>query len=85
MGLLQEECSGCQLGWDALLGTTGFGNALPCVMASGLGAVTCSPAGVLQCCGGMEEAVGDRAGTETLWRHWGSVPPKCCSEAVDKG
>lgn len=40
---------------------------------------------VLQCCRGMEEAASDRAGTETLWRHWGSVPPKCCSEAVDKG
>lgn len=56
-------------GWDSSLGTTGFGNALPWVMVTGLGSATCclwSPPclEMLQCCEGVkEETAGDRAST----------------------
>lgn len=40
MGLLQAGVLQVPLGWDSSLGTAGFGNALPWVMAPGLGAAT---------------------------------------------
>lgn len=41
-GTLQEEQSEGPFAQDSLLGTTGFGSALPWVVVSGLAAATCS-------------------------------------------